>query len=117
VLIQLKPNSKEPLKFEKNTRILDIAASQDTMIALTTEQQVYVWGRRMGIYPQIELTLDCVEKKGWEYSNLEINQSRPRLAKNNLVFYKIQRVFAGFNNFGLETAKGEILLQGCNENH
>ena len=48
------------------------------MIALTDQQKVYVWGRRMGNYPQIELTLDVVEQHGMAYEFHEINQAFPR---------------------------------------
>lgn len=43
------------------------------MIALTDERQIFIWGRRMGIYPALELTLDDVEKRGKIYNEVEID--------------------------------------------
>jgi hypothetical protein len=75
----LKPDPYLPLKFidDKNTPktifIVDIASGYNSMLALTGDREVFVWGRRMGIYPQIELTLDSVEKRGMIYNQAEIN--------------------------------------------
>ena len=64
VLLQLRPDVEKPLLFkdeknpEKPIRIVDIAAGSSSMIAQTDDQKVFVWGLRMGIYPQIELSLE-----------------------------------------------------------
>jgi alpha-tubulin suppressor-like RCC1 family protein len=119
VLVQLRPNSQWPVQLDadKNavTNVLDIAAGAHHMMALTDQQRVFVWGRRMGIYPQIELTLDSVEKNGLMYSTTEVNQARPRLAKNNLVFYRIDRIFCCLDNAAVVTDQGELLVRGMND--
>lgn len=38
------------------------------MAVLTGDRDIFVWGRRMGIYPQMELTLEAVEQKGMIYN-------------------------------------------------
>lgn len=69
VMIQMKPDSQKPLKFkdEKNAQkrinIIDIDSGLNHTVALTDDKEIFVWGRRMGIYPQIELTLASVEKR------------------------------------------------------
>lgn len=56
-MIQLKPDSRNPLKFrdEKNKNkkinIIDIASGYNSMVALNDDREIFVWGRRMGIYP------------------------------------------------------------------
>ena len=35
----------------KKGNIIDIEINQNSMIALSDDKKVYVWGRRMGIYP------------------------------------------------------------------
>ena len=68
-MIQIRPDSKKPLKFkdEKNAQkrinIIDIDSGLNHTVALTDDREIFVWGRRMGIYPQIELTLASVEKR------------------------------------------------------
>ena len=85
------------------------------MVVLSGDREVFVWGRRMGVYPQVELTLDAVEKRGMIYNQAEINQAGPRLVKNNLIFHKINKIIAGHYNTALITDKGELLLQGMND--
>jgi alpha-tubulin suppressor-like RCC1 family protein len=120
VLLQLRPNTDRPLLFKdeamktSTSRIIDIAAGQHSMLALTDDLKVFVWGQRMGIYPQIELTLDEVEQKAAALELNEINQACPRLAKNNLIFHKTSKLLAGYCNHGLITDKGELLVQGSN---
>lgn len=80
------------------------------MIALSDKKKIFVWGRRMGIYPQIELTLASVEQKGVQYDMHEIHQASPRLCKNNLIFHKISKVCSGYFNSALITDKGELLI-------
>lgn len=61
---------RKPLNFvdqsqnsnKRKQSVVDLAAGLGQMIALTDQQQVYVWGDRMGIYPgSLELTLNSVE--------------------------------------------------------
>lgn len=40
---------------------MDIACGFNHCIALTDTQQVYVWGKRMGLYPQFEFSLRGIE--------------------------------------------------------
>jgi hypothetical protein len=87
------------------------------MTALTNERKVFVWGRRMGPYPQIELTLASVEKKGLQYEYQEIHQACPRLCKNNLIFHKISKLCSGYFNTALINDQGELLIQGMNHNN
>lgn len=100
----------------KRVNIVDLAVAATSMIALTDEKKVYVWGQRMGIYPRCELTLDFVEACGALLEKNEINQVCPRLVKNNLIFYKVSKVFAGYFNVGLVSSDGEVLVHGAN-NH
>ena len=65
----------------------------------------------------MELTLASVEQKGKIYDLNEINQACPRLVKNNLIFHKISKIAAGHHNTALITNKGELLIQGMNENN
>lgn len=66
-ILQLKPDPNFPLRFvddqspDKPVFIVDIASGYQTMLALSGDRDVFVWGRRMGIYPQLELTLEAVE--------------------------------------------------------
>ena len=85
------------------------------MTALTSDREVFVWGRRMGVYPPIEMTLDAMEKRGMIYNSAEIHQAGPRLVKNNLVFHNINKIINGYFNSALITDKGELLLQGMND--
>ena len=68
-MIQMKPDCQKPLKFkdEKNAQkrinIIDIDCGLNHTVVLTDDKEIFVWGRRMGIYPQIELTLASVEKR------------------------------------------------------
>ena len=70
----------------------------------------------MGVYPNLDLTREVVERKGVSFSLHEINQSCPRQAKNNLVFYTINKVYSGFFNCCLVSNLGELLMQGANDN-
>lgn len=106
---------KDDIDPKKTVSIIDIAVSQFSMVAMTDDRKIYVWGRKMGIYPSVELTLDFVEEKGRQYEDVEINQACPRLLKNNLIFYNISKIKASFFNTALITDKGELLLQGYND--
>jgi alpha-tubulin suppressor-like RCC1 family protein len=48
--------------------IVDIASGYQSMVVLSGDREVFVWGRRMGVYPQVELTLDAIEKRGMIYN-------------------------------------------------
>ena len=69
----------------------------------------------MGVYPTIELTLHSVERQAVTLNHVEINQPSPRHVKNNLIFHKIAKVFAGYMNAALITNKGEVMIQGMND--
>ena len=84
---------------------------------MSDDYQIYVWGFRMGIYPNIELTFSFLEKNGQVYTMHEINQAQPRLVKNNLVFHKIKRVLSSYKNTALITEEGNLLLHGFNESN
>lgn len=90
--------------------ISDIACGFNSMIAITDEKEIFVWGRRQGVYPQTELDLDSIERTCQIFNLSEIHSFRPRLIKNNLIFHKIVKIFAGYSNHGLLTEKGEILM-------
>lgn len=100
----------------KTVKIIDIECGLKSMVALSDDNKVFVWGRRMGVYAiNIELTLDEVEKKGKFFSYQEINQACPRLIKNNLVFYTPTKIVNKNCNAALITDKGELLIQGMND--
>ena len=118
VILQLKPDPSKPLKFKDNDKsynIIDIASGYTSMIALTDQREIFVWGHRMGIYTQPELTLRALEQNGKVYNSAEIHQVCPRLIKNNLIFHKVNKIVSGHFNTALITDKGELLLQGMNE--
>lgn len=117
--VQLRPdqplNFKEEAHPNKRVNIIDIACCFNSMIALTDDHQVFVWGKRMGKYPTIdEMSRNYVEKVSYQY-DVEVNQVNPRHVGNNLKFHKIVKVIAKNQNVGLITDKGELLLQGMNE--
>lgn len=91
---------------KKRVNIIDLAVGLFAIIVLTDERKVYVWGRKMGIYPRCELTLDFVEVRGRQFEDNEINQACPRIVKNNIIFYKIVKVVAGHINVGLISDEG-----------
>ena len=58
----------------KSIKIIDIECGLKSMVALTDDNKVFVWGRRMGVYAMnMELTLDDVEKNGKFMNYQEIN--------------------------------------------
>ena len=85
------------------------------MIALSDEREVYVWGRRMGIYSNIELNLEALQQQQMMINKQECNQPAPRQMKNNLIFHKVNRIFANNFNTAIITEEGELLLQGYND--
>ena len=50
------------------------------------------------------------------YNQAEIHQAGPRLVKNNLIFHNINKIISGHFNSALITDKGELLVQGMNDN-
>ena len=54
-------------------KITDISCGLNTMLALADGGEVFGWGRRMGVYPTIELTHSELEKKGHLYNSAEIH--------------------------------------------
>lgn len=121
IMLQIKPTSNAPIKFkdpsgiDRKINISDVACGFNSMIAISDEQQIFVWGRRQGVYPQTELTLSAVEKCSQIFNCAEIHSYSPRLIKNNLIFHNIVKIFAGHSNHALLTDKGEILMQGMND--
>ena len=73
-----------------------------------------MWGSRMGVYPNVELTLNYLKSR-MNLLSIEINQSFPRMIKNNLIFYKIRQLVCGPHNSALVTQDGELMVQGINE--
>ncbi len=106
----------DPMRVEfekKNERIIDIACGQNHCLALNDSHQVYGWGKRMGMYPPIELSLSGIEGSQMHLLQ-EYNQAYPRHLKSNLIFYKLAGLRAGGNNSALITQSGEILIEGMN---
>ena len=68
----------------------------------------------MGLYPSIDLSREAIERHEKDLL-LEMNHDTPRLAKTNLIFYKIAKVVAGHSNTALITETGDLLLHGMND--
>ena len=68
----------------------------------------------MAGYPNIELTYNYL-KSNLNMLRVEVNQEKPRLVKNNLIFYKISKLVCGPFNTALITVNGDLLLHGMNE--
>jgi len=64
---------KDQKNTSKKIHVIDISSGLNHTVALTDEREIFVWGKRMGIYPQIELTLDSVEKRADALNHAEIN--------------------------------------------
>jgi len=43
-------------------KIIDLACGFNSCIALNENKQVYVWGKKMGIYPPFEFNLRGIEQ-------------------------------------------------------
>jgi hypothetical protein len=86
--------------------IKDICCGFNHCLVLSDRGEVFVWGRRMGVYDSIELSLQFLESRGHLYNKTEINQASPRLMKNNLIFYSVKRIVAGPYNSALITHDG-----------
>lgn len=74
---------------------------------------MFVWGYKMGLYPNVELVHADLTSKQKDFA-MEIHQSKPRLVRGNLLYYKIKKVVCGPFNSGAITDKGDLLLQGSN---
>jgi len=56
----------EPTRVQfPNDRIVDLVCNQNSCMALNDNHGVYVWGKRMGMYPPIDLTLSGIEAGFW----------------------------------------------------
>jgi len=108
---------KKPVKFERpsekqsKVNIIDIVCGLNSIMALSDRNEVFVWGRKMGLYDMAIGALDhaTAAAKGWFFSQ-EMNQNCPRLIKNNLAYHKISKIFGGFMNFGFITEKVDLFL-------
>ena len=94
--------------------IKDIACGYHHSIALSSKDELYVWGHRMAGYPNIELTYNYLISN-MNMLRVELDQTYPRLVKNNLIFYKFTKLVCGPYNSALITDKGELLMHGSNE--
>ena len=52
--------------------IVNVSCGFNHCVALTEDGKVYVWGKRMGIYPNVELTYDYL-KSPLNFLTQEIN--------------------------------------------
>lgn len=92
------------------TVVKELCCGFNHCLALSDRGEVFVWGRRMGVYDSIELNLQFLEARGHLYNKTEINQASPRLMKNNLIFYSVKRIVAGPFNSALITHDGQLLV-------
>ena len=46
---------------DKKHKIIDLACGFNHQLALTDTKEVYVWGKRMGLYPSFEFNLRGIE--------------------------------------------------------
>lgn len=103
-----------PLPLNLPHKIIDVATGFNHALALTESRDVYVWGHRMGVYPQFEFSYHGI-KNSQQHQIKDIDCDVPRLLKGNLIYYKIQKVIAGYQNSALITTKGELMIHGMNE--
>jgi alpha-tubulin suppressor-like RCC1 family protein len=107
----------DPSSANKRINIIDIASGSNCMMALSDENQIFVWGRKMAHYYSVHmdsLTHASVAANGHLYG-FENDENQPRLIKNNLTYHKITKLISGHGNCCLITRKGELLIQGMNE--
>lgn len=95
-------------------RIIDLACGFNHCVALNDNKQVYVWGKRMGLYPKFDFSREGIENVKHTLLS-EYNNDTPRMIKDNLIFYKIAKIRAGQSNTGLITETGDLLLHGQND--
>jgi hypothetical protein len=89
--------------------IKQIACGYNHCIALSASDEIFVWGRRMGIYPNVELTFHQLKANNFILMQ-DIHQNEPRLVKNNLIFYKIKTLVTGPFNSALITDDNSVLI-------
>jgi len=68
----------------------------------------------MAVYPNLELSYNYLISN-MNMLRIELDQTYPRLVKNNLIFYKFVKLICGPFNSALITDKGELLLHGMND--
>jgi hypothetical protein len=98
-LVQFKDTSTTE---KRSVHIKQISCGYNHCLALSDTNQIFVWGKRMGIYPNIELTFNQLMENGGLLS-MDIHQNEPRLVKNNLIFYKFSKIRCGPFNSALIT--------------
>ncbi|CDW81553.1 regulator of chromosome condensation [Stylonychia lemnae] len=103
-----------PQRVQLEDSVIDIAVGFDQCLALNDSHQVYAWGRKMGIYPKFNLDFHSI-KRAQQTQYADINQPLPRLLKENLIYYKIQKLITGQSNCALISQDGDLLIQGLNE--
>ena len=105
---------QRPTKVVMNKFIKDIACGYNHSVAVTKNDEIFVWGRRMAGYPNIELTYNYL-MSNLNMLRVELDQPQPRLVKNNLIFYKIKKLVCGPFNTALISTEGDLLVHGMNE--
>jgi len=80
-------------------------------LALNDQKQLFVWGKKMGIYPQFEMNYHGI-KAATHIQTMDVQQDYPRLIKSNLIFYKIKKICTGPSTSALITENGELLISG-----
>lgn len=68
----------------------------------------------MGIYSNIEMNYHWL-KSNRHHLEVELNQFTPRLLKDSLIFYNIDKIKAGVFNSALITKEKQVLLHGMND--
>ena len=68
----------------------------------------------MGIYSNIEMSYHWL-KNNRHHLEVELNQFTPRLLKDSLIFYNIDKIKAGVFNSALITKEKQVLLHGMND--
>ena len=110
----------QQLKFEDKDQeagtpvyIKDLACGFNHCVALTEKSKVFVWGRRMGIYLHVTLDYHWL-KSNRQHLELELNICAPRMLKDSLIFYHVEKLRAGLYNAALITREKQVLLFGDN---
>ena len=109
----LEPTLVEFLEPKEN-KIIDLACGFNHCLALTENKKVYVWGKRMGLYPAFDFNLSTIEKMETCLLS-ERNAHKPRLLSSYMQYYKIAKIFASQGNSGVITENGELMLHGMND--
>mmetsp|Transcript_5826 Transcript_5826/g.9322 ORF Transcript_5826/g.9322 Transcript_5826/m.9322 type:complete len:177 (-) Transcript_5826:755-1285(-) len=66
-----------PASQQTKMPIIDLVCGDSFAVALSANREVFVWGRRMGIYPKVELNFDYLRRFNQAFMN-DINQACPR---------------------------------------